>query len=294
MQICMAGPRFSRLDLAREWRDARGMSRRELLRWFAAAAGVALNPACAAPQAISAAPALPQPTSGNPSSGSKKVRAICFDLFTLFDPRSVEGVVAGALTADAKVFTEAWRNRQFQYSFLRAAAGQYRDFESLTEDALLYTAAAQRVSLSVATKKRLVEAYSELELWPDARAMLTEFRRLGLRLAPISNYSPGMLQRLLDRVDITGHFEQLLPTELVRSFKPNPRAYALGTDRLGLGRDEIVFAAFGGWDAAGAKWFGYPTFWVNRLGQTEEVLEPGPDASGPTLAGLADFVRSRG
>jgi len=33
---------------------------------------------------------------------------------------------------------------------------------------------------------------------------------------------------------------------------------------LGLRKEEIVFAAFGGWDAVGAKWFGYPTFWVNR------------------------------
>jgi 2-haloacid dehalogenase len=222
------------------------------------------------------------------------VRAICFDLFTLFDPRSVEGVVADALTTDAKAFTEAWRQRQFQYAFLRAAAGQYRDFERVTEDALLHTAAAQGVSLSATTKQRLIDAYSELELWPDARASLSEFRTLGLRLAPLANYAPGMLQRLLARVEITGYFEQLLSTDLVRSFKPHPRAYALGTERLRLGREEIVFAAFGGWDAAGAKWFGYPTFWVNRLGQTEEVLEPGPDSSSRTLAGLADFVRSRG
>ena len=34
-------------------------------------------------------------------------------------------------------------------------------------------------------------------------------------------------------------------------------------ERMGLRRDEIAFAAFGGWDAAGAKSFGYPTFWGN-------------------------------
>jgi 2-haloacid dehalogenase len=270
------------------------MSRRELLRWFAAAAGVALNPACAAPRAIPGATAAPHSISDKPGSGSRKARAICFDLFTLFDPRSVEGVVAGALPTDATAFTEAWRQRQFQYAFLRAAAGQYRDFERVTEDALLHTAAARGIALSPATQKRLIEAYSELELWPDARATLSEFRMLGLRLAPLANYSPGMLQRLLARVELIDHFEQLLSTDLVRSFKPHPRAYALGSERLGLDRDQIVFAAFGGWDAAGAKWFGYPTFWVNRLGQTEEQLAPGADASGPNLADLADFVRSRG
>jgi len=70
----------------------------------------------------------------------------------------------------------------------------------------------------------------------------------------------------------------------------DPRAYALGVSRLGLAREQIAFAAFGGWDAAGARWFGYPTFWVNRLGVPAEQLGPGPDGSGPTLAELDRFV----
>jgi hypothetical protein len=41
-------------------------------------------------------------------------------------------------------------------------------------------------------------------------------------------------------------------------------AYRLGTDALALDADEILFVAFAGWDVAGAKWFGYPTFWNNR------------------------------
>jgi len=56
-----------------------------------------------------------------------------------------------------------------------------------------------------------------------------------------------------------------------------------------LAREEIAFAAFGGWDAAGAKWFGFPTFWVNRLGVPQEQLVD-PDGTGPTLAELAEFV----
>ena len=41
--------------------------------------------------------------------------------------------------------------------------------------------------------------------------------------------------------------------------------YALGMERLHLKKDEIVFAAFGAWDAYGAKSFGYPTFWGEPL-----------------------------
>ena len=66
----------------------------------------------------------------------------------------------------------------------------------------------------------------------------------------------------------------------MRTFKPDPRAYQLGIDTLRLPRDQIVFAAFAGWDAAGAKRFGYPTFWVNRMQALPEELGVRPDASG--------------
>ena len=55
-------------------------------------------------------------------------------------------------------------------------------------------------------------------------------------------------------------------------------------------RDQIVFAAFAGWDAAGAKRFGYPTFWVNRMQAPPEELGVRPDASGTSLADLIAFV----
>ena len=88
------------------------------------------------------------------------------------------------------------------------------------------------------------------------------------------------------------HATKLISTDAAKTFKPDPRAYALGVSALGLKREEIVFSAFGGWDAAGARWFGYPTFWVNRLGVPQEELAPAPDGTGPTLAELATFVAS--
>ena len=53
---------------------------------------------------------------------------------------------------------------------------------------------------------------------------------------------------------------------------------------------EIMFVAFAGWDAAGAKWFGYPTFWNNRQGAAQEMLDAKPDGVGSTLTDLALFL----
>jgi 2-haloacid dehalogenase len=85
-------------------------------------------------------------------------------------------------------------------------------------------------------------------------------------------------------------FEHVLSTDLVKTYKPDPRAYQLGIDALGLPREQIVFAAFAGWDAAGAKTFGYPTYWVNRLGLPPEELGILPDGTGANLTDLAALV----
>ena len=85
-------------------------------------------------------------------------------------------------------------------------------------------------------------------------------------------------------------FDHVLSTDAIRSYKPTPASYRLAIDALGLSRQEILFAAFAGWDAAGAKAFGYPTFWVNRLGAPAEELGAAPDGVGTDLAGLLRFA----
>jgi 2-haloacid dehalogenase len=77
---------------------------------------------------------------------------------------------------------------------------------------------------------------------------------------------------------------------MVQSYKPDPRAYALALDAFGLPREEILFAPFAGWDAAGARWFGYPTFWVNRLHAVPEQLGVSVDGSGADLSALVNYV----
>jgi 2-haloacid dehalogenase len=72
--------------------------------------------------------------------------------------------------------------------------------------------------------------------------------------------------------------------------QPDPRAYKAAIDAFGLPPRDIGFVAFAGWDVAGAKWFGYPTFWVNRLNTPLEELGVRPDAVGSNLNDLIRFV----
>jgi 2-haloacid dehalogenase len=85
-------------------------------------------------------------------------------------------------------------------------------------------------------------------------------------------------------------FEHILSTDRVKAYKPDPRAYQMAEVVFNLPRENIVFAAFGGWDAAGAKSFGLNTFWVNHVSAPVEELGVRPDAIGTTLTELAKYV----
>lgn len=260
------------------------MIRAEFLSLLLGAGASALS-SCATTNANTATATAP-----SAPAGPRRIRAICFDLFTLFDPRSVVQVAQTIVHERAPELCEEWRTRQFQYSWLRASGGQYLDFRAVTLEALLYAERKRQLTLSAAQRETLVEAYSQLQPWPDTRAALEGFRREGLRLAPLANYSPRMLSGLLQHNGLSEMFDALISTDAAGTYKPDPRAYALGASTLGLAREEIAFSAFGGWDAAGARWFGYPTFWVNRLGVAPEELAPGPHATGSSLGELATFV----
>ncbi len=223
----------------------------------------------------------------------RRIRAVAFDLFTIFDPRSVVAVAESIAPGRARDLCESWRLRQFEYGWLLTAAGKYRDFHAVTDDALTYAARAHGITLSAEARRVLVGSYERLAPWPDAREALQSMRRAGLRLATLANFTPAMIENLLANAGLRPLFDALISSDRARTFKPDPRAYALGPSVLGLHKEEIAFAAFGGWDAAGARWFGYPTFWVNRLGLPAEELPPGPDAVGPTLRELAAWVEPR-
>jgi 2-haloacid dehalogenase len=147
-----------------------------------------------------------------------------------------------------------------------------------------------KIELSPEQRDRLMQTYLELKAWPDVSSALRQLRDAGLRMAFLSNFTAPMLDAAIRNSGLEGLFEDHLSTDRVRAFKPDARAYQMGLDAFGVRKEEIVFAAFAGWDAAGAKWFGYPTFWVNRANAPVEELGVAPDGIGSGLHDLVNFV----
>ncbi len=228
--------------------------------------------------------------SGDAEATKSSIRAIAFDAFPIFDPRPVSAMAEEVYPGNGSALSEEWRVRQFEYTWLRTAAGRYVDFWQVSRDALVFAANKVNLPLTPKNRDKLMNAYLELPVWPDVPSALDKLKNSGLRLSLLSNFTPLMLSSNLKNAGLDGLFEFTLSTDLARTYKPDPSAYKLGVDALNLKREEILFAAFAGWDAAGAKIFGYRTFWVNRLKLPAEELGTVPDASGDSLVQLVQFL----
>jgi 2-haloacid dehalogenase len=220
----------------------------------------------------------------------RRIKAIAFDLFTIFDPRSVTATAEARLPGKGEALTALWRTRQFEYCWLRTLYGNYTDFWRVSEEALIFAGKSLKIELDGPTRATLMQALVEIAPWPDSIAALRRMRDAGLRLAYLSVMTPQMLETISKRAGVGDLIELKLSTDAAQAFKPDPRAYAMAEQAFELPRREILFAAFGGWDEAGAKSFGLETFWVNRLGVPRENLGVAPDAEGPTLDDLAKYA----
>ncbi len=82
----------------------------------------------------------------------------------------------------------------------------------------------------------------------------------------------------------------MLSVEDVGVFKPDPRVYRLGCDRLGLDPAGICFLSSNAWDVNGAAHFGYQVVWINRFSQPAERLPGEPKAMIRALDGLPPLL----
>jgi 2-haloacid dehalogenase len=219
-----------------------------------------------------------------------RIKAVAFDAFAIFDIRPVFAACESAFPGQGSNLSKEWRARQFEYQWLAALAGKYQDFVETTRNALKYAARSINVAVSDDTSNALTQTYMHMTSWPDAAATLDHLKRSGKKTLLLSNATEAILHSSLTSSGLQRSFDYVLSTDRIATYKPDPRAYQMAIDRTGYGKQEILFVAFAGWDAAGARWFGYPTFWNNRLSSVAEELGVRPDFEGASLDALTTLL----
>jgi 2-haloacid dehalogenase len=182
-----------------------------------------------------------------------------------------------------------WRDKQLQYTWLRALQGRHADFWQVTGEALDFALDALGLA-DPELRRRLMQLYLTLDAYPDAAGTVRRLRDAGLATAILSNGSPAMLAAAVEHAGLAPLFDHVLSVEEVGVYKPHPKVYQLACDRLGLAADAILFVSSNGWDAWAASAFGMRAVWCNRSGQPPERLPGAPDHEIRSLAELPALV----
>ena len=141
------------------------------------------------------------------------VQACVFDAYgTLFDFAAAARKCRDVLGDDIDRLTALWRDKQLQYTWLRATQQRHADFWQVTGDALDF--ALETIGLKKpGLRDRLMSLYLTLDPFPEVPNVLRKLKAAGMRTAILSNGSPAMLdaavkaarlEPLLDAVGSTG------------------------------------------------------------------------------------------
>lgn len=219
------------------------------------------------------------------------MQAALFDVFgTLLDVYSVTRRAEELFPGNGTRLALLWRDRQIEYSRLRTLSGRYASFSQITRDALEYSIEAMKLPAGAYEVQQLVDEYRRLAPFVDVAPALARLQGAGVRLGVLSNGDSEMLETVLVTSGLHRYIDLVLSAEQVQAFKTFPAVYALGPRALKLPPEEILFVSSNCWDVCGAAWFGYTSFWVNRLDAPLERLGVTPQGSGPDLSAAADFL----
>ena len=209
-----------------------------------------------------------------------------FDAYgTLFDVSSPVRRHADRIGEKSALLSDRWRAKQLEYSWVLSLAGAYRNFESITEDALDFTLASLAIK-DKALRADLLAAWKTPECFAEVPAALERVKTAGAKLAILSNGTPAMLESAVTAAQIGHYFDVVLSVDQLERFKTDPECYRLATRYFGCNASEISFQSSNRWDIAGAAVFGCHTVWINRSGAPDEYKGFGPDRVVRDLSGL--------
>ncbi len=220
-----------------------------------------------------------------------EVRALVFDVFgTVVDYRGTiirEGEQLNrekGLQVDWATFSDEWRG-QYRPNMQRVMRQElpWTNLDGLHRMALDESLKKFGVtSLSEDEKIHLNKVWHRLQPWPDAIAGLTRLKQHYI-LGTLSN---GNVSLLVDMAKYSNlPWDVIFSAELVKAYKPDPRAYQMTYELLSLQPQQVMLIAAHADDLHAAQRVGL------RAGFVPRPLEHGPGKTPTTMPeGVFDIV----
>src|SRR5690349_23099 len=111
------------------------------------------------------------------------LRACVFDAYgTLFDFAAAARTCGDALGEKSSALSTLWREKQLQYTWLRALQGRHADFWQVTGEALDFALETLEIT-GAGLRERLMDLYLTLSAFPDVRDTLARLKQAGMTTA---------------------------------------------------------------------------------------------------------------
>lgn len=216
------------------------------------------------------------------------VTTLAFDVYgTLIDTHGVVTALEGLVGDQAQAFSQTWRDKQLEYSFRRGLMQNYETFAVCTSQALEYTCAYYKTSLTHEQKNDLLDIYRSLPAFEDVKTGLSQLKEVGFRLYAFSNGAVDALERLLSAADIRDMFLDLVSVDNLKSFKPNPAVYAHFLKESQASRETAWMISSNPFDVIGAVSAGMKAAWVRRT--PDAIFDPWGIEPTITVASLIEL-----
>jgi 2-haloacid dehalogenase len=218
------------------------------------------------------------------------IKACVFDAYgTLFDYASAAARCRDVLGDKLDSLNALWREKQLQYTWLRALQDRHADFWQVTGDALDFALETSGLG-DVRLRSRLMDLYLTLDAFPEVPEMLQRLKAAGIKTAILSNGTSDMLEAAVRNAGIGDLLDAVLSVDAVGVYKPHAKVYHVAVDWFALPAAAISFQSSNAWDAYAASAFGMHVVWCNRYGQRPERLPGKPDYEIRSLAELPGLI----
>ena len=205
----------------------------------------------------------------------ENIKACVFDAYgTLFDVNSAAAKCKKKLGNRRESFANAWRTTQLEYTRLRSLMKKHKNFWEITEDSLDHTMETFKIKKEM--RNELLDLYKKLSPYPEVKECLEGLKAKKIKMAILSNGTPGLLKTLVENNKIQNYFDDIFSIETVGIYKPDSKVYELPIKEYNCKPENICFMSSNTWDVSGGGLFGYNAVWVNRFSKVFDKLSYKP------------------
>ena len=191
-------------------------------------------------------------------------KTIVFDLYgTLVDTDGTKTACISHFGDKGIELVALWRRYQLEFTWLRSLTGDFKDFDQITADALVYSAELLGLHHNNEIIEEISSSYLNLPSFEEVPSVLARLSR-SFETLILSNGTLPSISTAVKSAQIDAHINHLVSAAAKGMFKPSPIAYDQVFTASASNRGEILFVSSNSWDINGASTYGFETFWVNR------------------------------